>query len=334
MMVLLLLGSAFADEVGIDTTVTLGAQWVGWVGEDAELARLDWIQLPGVRLAQSALEVEVTGPQGTFAELRVEEGVFHSGALEAGEAVVGWSPADALGIWVGRADVPVTLDRIREPEDDALTIRPVISRAVLPLHAGGLGVDLAWVERAQLHGGLSYGTSSVDAPYLWVRGDLHPLGPVPGRRDLSVEKAGFSTGGSVLHRQSESLGSLLLLSGDVEFRTGPFLAAAGWVRADQDDARMEGWSGELGAGFAEGTQGRVHTHVRYEAASGLEADEDWRHIGTARVAWQSTDLRFTAYLEGSASREDGSVSDSDVVDLGRGIERANDTLGLGGLLRW
>ena len=138
----------------------------------------------------------------------------------------------------------------------------------------------------------------------------------------------------MLQRESESLGSLLLLSGDVELRVGPFLAAAAWVRADQDDERMEEWMGELGAGLGEGTWGRVHTHLRYEAASGLEADEDWRHIGTARVAWQSTDLRFTAYLEGSASREDGATSDSGVVDLGRGIERANDTLSLGGLMRW
>ena len=97
---------------------------------------------------------------------------------------------------------------------------------------------------------------------------------------------------------------------------------------------MEEWIGELGAGLVEGSWGRMHTHVRYEAASGLEEDEDRRHIGTARLAWQSADLRFTAYLEGTASREEGAVSGSDVVDLGRGIERANDTLSLGGLMRW
>ena len=57
----------------VEASATLGAQWIGLVGEDAALARLDWIQLPGVRMAQSALEVEVSGPQGTFAEIRVEE---------------------------------------------------------------------------------------------------------------------------------------------------------------------------------------------------------------------------------------------------------------------
>ena len=97
---------------------------------------------------------------------------------------------------------------------------------------------------------------------------------------------------------------------------------------------MEEWIGELGAGLPDKNWGRLHTHLRYEAASGLEDDEDRRHVGTARVAWQSIDLRFTAYLEGTASREEGSVSSSEVVDLGRGIERANDTLSLGGLFRW
>ena len=67
-------------------------------------------------------------PTSTFAEIRVEEGIFHAGALEAGEALVGWSPRNELVLWIGRTDVPVTLDRIREPEDDALSIRPVVSR--------------------------------------------------------------------------------------------------------------------------------------------------------------------------------------------------------------
>ena len=127
---------------------------------------------------------------------------------------------------------------------------------------------------------------------------------------------------------------MLLLSGDVELRAGSLLLAGSWVRIDQDEQRLEEWIGEVGAGFLSGPRGRLHAHLRYEAASGLERDEDLRRIGTARFAWQSADLRFTVYLEGSASREEGSVSESGVVDLGRGIERANDTLALGGLMRW
>ena len=76
MIPFLLLGSAFANDVEVEASATLGAQWIGLVGEDAALGSFGLIQLPGVRMAQSALEVEVSGPQGTFAEIRVEEGIF------------------------------------------------------------------------------------------------------------------------------------------------------------------------------------------------------------------------------------------------------------------
>ena len=334
MMPLLLLGSAFANDVEVEASATLGAQWIGLVGEDAALARLDWIQLPGVRMAQSALEVEVSGPQGTFAEIRVEEGIFHAGALEAGEALVGWSPKEELVLWIGRTDVPVTLDRVREPEDDALSIRPIVSRILLPLHVGGVGMDLAWSEWAQIRGGISYATASVDRPYGWVRADIHPLGPVPARRDEPVDSTVFSVGGSVLQRDSESLGWVRFTTGDVEWRSGPFLLSGAWVQTNQDGDITGSWIAELGMGLPPASWGRLHTHMRYESVTGLEPDEERRHIGTGRLSWQTTDLRFTGYLETSISRETGSVASEDVVDLGRGIERSNDTLTLGGLMRW
>ena len=334
MIAWLLLGTALADEVEFEMSGALGAQWTPIVGDESELARGDWTQLPGVRMAQSALEVEIEGPQGTFAEVRVEEGIFHLGALEAGEAVIGWAPSDSAVVWVGRSDVLLTLDRIREAEDHALSIRPVISRTLLPLHMGGVGLEFAGADWSRLRGGLTYATASVDAPYRWVRADIHPFGASPSRRDAVVETPIVSVGGSVLQRSSESLGELLFLSGDLEIRMGSVLIAAAWVRADQDEERMEEWIGELGAGLLSGDWGRMHSHLRYERATGLETGEDWRHIGTGRIAWSSVDARFTSYVEAFVSRESGAVTDGGVVDLGRGIERANDSVSIGGLMRW
>ena len=106
------------------------------------------------------------------------------------------------------------------------------------------------------------------------------------------------------------------------------------VQTNQDGDITGSWIAELGMGLPRAGWGRLHTHMRYESVTGLEPDEERRHIGTGRLSWQTTDLRFTGYLETSISRETGSVASEDVVDLGLGIERSNDTLTLGGLMRW
>ena len=110
-------------------------------------------------------------------------------------------------------------------------------------------MDLAWSEWAKIRGGLSYATASVDRPYGWIRADIHPLGPVPSRRDEPVSGTRVSVGGSVLQRDSESLGWMRFTTGDVELRSGPFLLSGAWVQTNQDGDITGSWIAEIGAGL-------------------------------------------------------------------------------------
>jgi len=335
----LLATAAHATEpVEVEVEAALGAQWVPLVGGEAALVRQDWIQLPGARLAQSVLALEVAGPLHTHAELRIEEGVFHAGGLEAAEAILGWAePTGHGGLWVGRGDLPVTPDRRIEAEDHALSVRPVVSRAALPLHAGGVGADVAWPERASLAGGLAYASATTDAPYRWARAELTPLGPPTSRQDLPEDGLTLHLGGAVLSRVSDTVSDVWLTSADGALRWGPLLLGGGWVRARIDGStsqELEEVLAELGLRGPSWSWGSLGLFTRGERATGLEAGEEARLLGTARLSWLDPDARLTVYVEGTLSREQAAPASEGVVDLGRGIERPNDTLALGGLLRW
>jgi hypothetical protein len=299
---------------GVEVSAALGAVWDPWVGEEAALTALDPVATEGVRVVQSALAVEAHGPVGSHALLRVEEGIFHAGALEAAEAQVGWLAPGGFGeASVGRADIPGTADRDWEPEAQIFAVRPLLSRVLLPNHAAGVGATVAYPDRASLRAGLSYLTATADAPFRWARLRVHPLGPPPEREDAAVDGLALTASAGWLGLDSEAQGELRLLDADLDLRWR-FVALGGegvWVKASSAPPRQE----------------RV---------TGVVEGEDARWLLSARLAFRSADARFVPFVEAALSREAGTgvAAGEDVVALSRGLERVNDRLSLGARYRF
>jgi hypothetical protein len=256
----------------------------------------------------------------------------HAGGVEFGEARVGWaSPKGFGGAWVGRADLPATRDRDMEAEDLPFSTRPALSRAVLPLHATGVGVGAAWPECADVDLGASWPTTTADAPYTWARLRAHPLGALPEEWDAPVEGPRVQLGGGVARLDSPSLGETLLVEADLAGRLGGFALEGGWIRLATDHVSDEAWA-ELGGATPAVHGADLHLALRGERVTSLVEDEDLRWIGTARLSLRASDRRFALYAEYTLTREEGTPA-GDVVTLDRGIERANDTLAVGARLR-
>jgi hypothetical protein len=325
------------DDWAFDLHAALGAQWVARVGDDSDLARYDAFPTAQVRGAQSALDAHFSGPAGAWGTVRVEEGIFHAGGLEAGEAWIGLRETGGwIGAWIGRNDLVVTRDRSREAEDLTFSVRPVVSRTLLPQHVDGAALDLAWPERVSARAGVAYATRNADAPTWYGRLSVHPLGPVPDREDARVDGFRFRLGAGGLRMDSEGLGRSTVLAGDLELRWGPVELAGEWVRHDLDDRRREELLAEAGAALFPVGGGDVHAQARVSRATGLVDGEDARWLPAGRVTWRGAASRVNVYVEALLSREQGraAADDEAVVVLDDSIERANDSLALGALLRW
>lgn len=318
----------------------LGARaWV-WVGEAADTTRYDPVNTEGVGIAPLALEGEARTEAGLFALVRLEEGVVHAGAVEAAEARVGWAaPAGWGELWLGRGDLPVTRDRLREPEDRALGLSPVLSRATLPWHATGAAGSLCWPEKITLQGGLSYSAPSSDAPWAWGRLDLHPLGAPPDDERRSADGLVFGLGAGLAALRSPSLGDSRLLSADAELRWGTWLLSGGNTSTlardtGGEETRRAAWNAQIGGGL-DLRQTTLRATLRAERATGLEAGEDARWLGAGRLSLLRQDAAIEGFVEWllSAEQGDGVEDGEDVVVLGRGVERANDALAIGLRLR-
>lgn len=320
---------------------SLGAQWMAWVGDEADLARFDAAPTEAVRMAQSAAELEAVGPGGVAATLRLEEGVFHAGGLEAAEAwvgLIGWE--GRLGVWIGRNDLPVTRDRQRENDELVLSQRPVLSRTLWPIHPTGAGGGLALADKLAVQGGASYTSLNADAPLWWVRADLTPLGPPPDRQDEAVQGVCMLLGGGWLAQRSESLGDTLLWTADLELRIGPAELSGAWVHHEVSrdalrDQRQE-WIAAAGSRLFRVGTGDLHLQVRGERVTNLLPGEAVRWLPMGRLALRLQEGRVQIYSETLLSFEEGSgvLPGEDVVASGRGIERDNHVVSAGMLVRW
>lgn len=323
------------DALTLTAEAALGAELAAWVGEEADVLAWDPWATEGVRMAASALGLEVEHEVGAFAELRVEEGVVHAGGLEAAEATVGWKGGEWGEWWVGRGDLGVTLDRAVEAEDLGLSTRPVVSRAALPLHASGVGGELGWEERVEVAGGAAWSSSTADAPWLWARLEVAPLGERPERLDAPVEGLRGSAGAGAAWLRSAALGEQRLLTGDLSlrFRAAALDVAALHLHTPDAPDRLELWA-QAGTRLARAGEGDLHLLVRQERVTGLAEGERARWLTTGRLAWRSADLGVVPYLHATVSRETGSGVAAGEDAVGLGAERANDVYGAGMLLRF
>jgi hypothetical protein len=322
---------------GFDVAVdgALGAEILPYVGDDADVTRFDPFATEAVRVVPAAVGVHLAGPGGVFGALRVEEGVVHAGGLEAAEARVGWAqPKGWIAASLGRGDVPLTRDRDLEVEDLVFSVRPVLSRAFLPLHATGANATFAWPDRAHAELGASWPALTSDAPYLWARLAIHPLGSLADAQDAPADGPRVQLAGGIARLDSPSIGQQLLLAGDLSVVWGPVFADAGWIRAADTTTRDE-WLGEAGVGIGRRTGPQVHVAARMEHVTGLEPGEDARWIAAGRVALRLREGHVSVYAEALHSIEVGAAAsaDEDVVVLDDSIERANDSVALGVLLR-
>lgn len=321
---------------------SLGIQWLARVGEEAEQTKLDPVLREGVRAVQGSLDLALRGPSWTLAHLRVEEGLVHAGGLEAAEAELGLREPEG-GAWfiVGRGDLFVTWDRLREAEGLLFADRPGISRTLLPLHVNSVRAGAASERVGAVQAGLSWAAATSDAPYRWVRADVHPLGEPGLYQDSHVEGPRVRLGGTFLDLDSPTLGGRRLLGADGEVQLGHHTLGGGWQRWEESPLLgaatvRSGAQAFVGLQVLELGPHALRLDLQGERAAALVDGEEARLVGQARVAWQPLEAAFTGYVGARIQREQGSAVSpgEDVVDLGRGVERANDVVHLGFLARW
>lgn len=312
----------------------LGARGVVFVGDSADVVAFDPFATEGVGVFPAAVEARVERAWA-FGELRLEEGTVHAGGIEAAAAFVG---ARVPGGWgelrAGRDDVRFTADRAIEPEDLLLSVRPALSRAWLPLHATGGSVTLAVPGRASLQAALAFSSFTSDAPYLLVRADLFPLGPLLERPSARVDGFRFDVGGSFAILDSEALGEQRGWTVDATLRYDVASLSVSWTDI-RSTGTFTGGSAELGLTLLPRRAVRPLLAARLEYVTGLDSHEDARWIGGARLGATLLAGKLTVYAEGYLPREEGSASggSDDVVVLDDSVERANDTLLVGAQLR-
>ena len=321
---------------------SLGLQLMGWVGDEADITRFDPVRTEGVRSVQSSLELNLRGPHWTLAHVRLEEGMAHAGGLESSEAELGiMEPEGRTWLVVGRGDLAVTWDRVREAEGLLFVDRPSLSASFLPLHVNSVRTGVSAERLGTVQVGLSWAAATSDAPYRWARVDLHPLGETGLYQDTPAEGLRVRLGAGALSLDSESLGARSLLTADGELQLQRHTLGGGWQRwveepGTQEELVRSAAQAFLGLQVLQLGQHAFRVDLSGERVVGLLDDEDVRLVGNARLAWQPLETAFTAYVGTRLSREQGSTvaPGEDVVDLGRGIERANDIVNLGFLARW
>lgn len=323
--------------IALSWAFTLGAQAMPLVGDEASTLLGDAVGSEGVRVVPLVGEVGARGPLSTFAVVRVEEGLFHAGALEASEARVGFVSSKGIGgLWVGRSDLLFSRDRDVEAEDQTFSLRPMLSRLALPLHMSGTGFALALPERITAEGGLAYATATADAPYRWGRLRVHPLGALPDRTDGFSEGLRVQLAGGLVDLQSEALGSERLWAADLTLTAGPLQVSGGAQHEASagDDPR---WSSvvEAGSRVLALPGGDLHLALRGERVVGFDVGDTPRWLGALRLAARDPSGRATLYGEYFLSREPGTgvAPGEDVVGLPGGAERDNDLLTVGLTLR-
>ncbi len=322
-------------EARVDLSAALGATVWPYVGPDADVVRLDALSRPGVRVSPAVAGVHVARDDGFFGEARAEEGTVHEGGLELGEARVGYQHPDGwVGAWVGRSELPLAYDREVEPEGLGYATRPVLSNAVLPVHANGAGTSMAWPDHGSVDVGASWPALTSDAPVLWTRLHVTPWGALPDDADAASDAARAMIAVGAATQRSTSLGTLALASADLAVRWRSLgFDASGLVarRGATRTSLLVGFQVPLLPGHAPD----LLLRTRIERVGALLPDEDSRYVADVRLAARTRDRRVTTYLECVLSREQGAAvaEGEDVVDLGRGIERANDACGAGLLLR-
>lgn len=295
----------------------LGAQAVLHVGEDADLVLHDPLLRRTVRLAGTALDVQITGPFGLFGRIRLEEGLFHGGSLDSVEALLGWlAHPGYVGTWLGRGDIRYSRDRDAHAEDHALSIRPTLSRVLLPEHGNGAGVGVAWPGRMSLLGGVSFSSVMADAPHLWARFRMHPLGNLPS--DVAGPASGplFQLAAGVVHRPTGSLGELSLLSVDGTFRWRSLSVEVGWT-AQMEPVGRDQWIWEVGSTIVPIPGGSdIHLYARLERTSNLVPGERVRWTVGTRLSWRVLDRRLHAYVELWWPFEQGGERRNETVAVG------------------
>ncbi len=311
----------------LDLEGAIGVQAVPYVEKDADLLALDPVNNEGIRVLPAALSATFGAPYGVEARLRVEEGQVHAGGLELAEAKLGIQHPIA-GFWLGRGDLPVSRDREIESEGLLYSTRPLLSRALLPLHANGFGGHLSWPERLTVEAGGAWPALSSDAPWWWGRLRLHPLGELPEREDAWVEKPVFQVAGGAAGMDSPSLGRSLLLDVDGSLRYRWIGLDLGWLR--QSGAKT------VHEIFVSTSAICINTDLlalglglRGERSWGSEAEQRW--IGSSRLYGTLKPAFLTLYLEAYLPIEDGEAPPQPgVVLLDRSLERANNwgTVGL------
>ena len=306
----------------MDVSGALGAQALVWVGEDADLRQGDLARTETVRLAQGFFEAGFRGPAGAFANFRVEEGVLGPAGLEAAEAWVGLSALKGrAGAWVGRNDLPVTRDRKRENDQLALSWRPHLSRTLWPVHPTGAGAGLGIPGRASLQGGASYAQLNADAPLLWARADLSPLGPVPARQGERVQGAAFALGGGLLRQSSPSRGETRFWTADAEVRVGPAEVSGAWLRHAErpgtpgERVRSE-WIASVGSTLLSTPNSALFLHLRGERVVGLDPDGAARWLPGGRLGWRGAGDAVEVYGEGHLSFEEATARENGLAAAG------------------
>lgn len=335
-------GTFEVGEATIEATAAVGAVLVPWAGERADLVARDAVGSQGLRVTPAAAGAEVLVPFGGWAKVRIEGGaewqpLVADVDLQLAEAQLGWvDPGGIAAFRAGRIHLGITSDRAFEQEDLALAFRPVASRALLPIHANGVDASVSWPDRLTLTTGGFWAAPTSDAPHLWARLDVTPLGPLPEREDGDVEDPRFSVGGGVVLLDSPLLGVQRTYTADGGITWNGMGVDGGWIRQVVGIVVTDNeWVAARSRVVRFPGDTDLYVAGRYEWVSDLVAGEDSRSIALARISWRSPDAWAALYVEGSMSREEGPglVGTGEVVDLGR-AERPNDWFGAGVWARW
>ena len=322
-----------ADGWHVELGVALGIRAAVYVGDESDIVQADIATTEGVGIAPLGLGVVASrGP--FFGELRIEEGTVHAGGVEAAGARLGVRDSAGIASFsAGRSDVEFTSDRTTEPEDRLFSIRPMLSTALLPLHAtGGFGT-LAWPDRVELRTAVVFTSITSDAPWMIARADVYPLGELPLRAGAGTPGIRFDLGGGVAYQNSPSLGETLGWTADATLAAGPVYLSAGWISGVDSAVRSDGYAELAGRLFPEKAISPLAA-LRGERATGF-GEEDERWLVGGRIQADIRRWHVAPWIEFHHSEETGTgdVPD-DVVVLQASAERDNDVLFVGALARW
>lgn len=307
----------------------IGAVVVPYVGPDADVVLLDPVWAAGVLPHPVAARAHLVGPSDLHASLAVEMSREHFGQLGVGEAVVGWAPAWAA-VWGGLADVPVTRDRELHPEDRVAVHEPVLSRHFLPQHMAGVGLGARPGDVVHGRVGVAWASPTADAPWVWSRVAVHPLGPLPEREAEPLPgDARVQVAGGAARLDSEALGDEVMLSGGVDVAASRTMGGAEVVYARRDSTGALEALAYAAQAVPVSSDDRwdMLLYVRGSRATGIVEGEAVRYGLTPRLAFRQLSWNFEVFAEGWLSWEQADSSPGvAVIDGG---ERDNHAAALG-----